>query len=96
MKIKGVEDSVQTWVKLNACQTPPRTDVLSKDGDSMKVTRTTYDKGKNGAEVVLVLIEGGGHTWPGQQPPVGFIGKSTKTISANDLIWDFFKKHKLN
>ncbi|MFM2096869.1 MAG: hypothetical protein RIS70_3993, partial [Planctomycetota bacterium] len=31
-----------------------------------------------------------------QQPPVGFIGKSTKTISANDLIWDFFKKHKLN
>jgi len=96
MKIKGVEDSVQTWVKLNACQTPPRTDVLSKEGDSMKVTRTTYDQGKNGSEVVLVLIEGGGHTWPGQQPPVGFIGKSTKTISANDLIWDFFKKHKLN
>ncbi|MFM2095600.1 MAG: hypothetical protein RIS70_2724, partial [Planctomycetota bacterium] len=72
MRIKGVEDSVQTWVKLNACQTPPRTDVLSKDGDSMKVTRTTYDQGRNGAEVVLVLIEGGGHTWPGQQPPVGF------------------------
>src|SRR5437870_11300289 len=50
------------------------TDVLSKEGDEMNVTRTTYGGGKDGAEVVLVVVEGGGHTWPGQQPPVGFIG----------------------
>ena len=35
-----------------------------------------------GAEVVLVVIEGGGHIWPGQQPPVGFIGKSATNVSA--------------
>ena len=62
----------------------------------MKVTRTTYDRGKNNSEVVLVVVEEGGHTWPGQQPPVGFIGKSVKTVSANDLIWEFFQKHPLN
>ncbi|MEI8372252.1 MAG: hypothetical protein WCJ35_05370 [Planctomycetota bacterium] len=32
---------------------------------------------------------------PGQQPPVDFIGKSTKNISANDLIWEFFEKHPM-
>ena len=24
--------------------------------------------GKEGSEVVLIVIEGGGHTWPGQEP----------------------------
>jgi len=47
------------------------------------------------AEVVLVVIEEGGHTWPGQQPPVGFIGKSVKNVSANDLMWEFFQKHPM-
>jgi polyhydroxybutyrate depolymerase len=95
MKLKGVEESVQTWVKLNGCDEKPKMDTLSKDGDEMKVTRTTYGSGKDGSEVVLVVIEEGGHTWPGQQPPVGFIGKSAKNISANDLMWEFFQKHKL-
>jgi polyhydroxybutyrate depolymerase len=45
--------------------------------------------------VVLIVIQGGGHTWPGQQPPVGFIGKSARNISANDLMWEFFQQHPL-
>jgi polyhydroxybutyrate depolymerase len=95
MKLKGVEESVQTWVKLNGCDEKPKTETISKDGDEMKVTRTIYGGGKDGAEVVLVVVEGGGHTWPGQEPPVGFIGKSAKNVSANDLMWDFFQRHKL-
>jgi len=61
----------------------------------MKVTRKTYGGGKEGAEVVLIVIEEGGHTWPGEKPPLGFIGKSVKNISANDLMWEFFQKHNL-
>jgi polyhydroxybutyrate depolymerase len=95
MRLKGVEESVQTWVKLNGCDEKPKTETISKDGDEMKVTRKTYGGGKDGAEVVLVVVEGGGHTWPGQQPPVGFIGKSAKNISANDLMWEFFQKHPM-
>ena len=95
MKLKGVEESVQTWVKLNGCEEKPKTETISKDGDEMKVIRTTYSGGKDEAEVVLVVIEGGGHTWPGQQPPVGFIGKSAMNVSANDLMWEFFQRHKL-
>ena len=95
MKLKGVEDSIQTWVKLNGCDEQPKTDTISKDGDEMKVTRKCYGGGKDGSEVVLVTVEGGGHTWPGQVPPVPFIGKSTKDISANDLMWEFFQKHPM-
>ncbi|MBL9162327.1 MAG: prolyl oligopeptidase family serine peptidase [Planctomycetaceae bacterium] len=95
MKLKGVEDSIQTWVKLNACDQKPKTETISADGDEMTVTSTTYGGGKDGSEVVLVVIEGGGHTWPGQRPPVGFIGKSATNVSANDLMWNFFQRHEL-
>src|SRR5476649_2561488 len=57
MKLKGVEDSIQTWVKLNGCDEKPKSDTLSKDDDEMKVSRKTYGGGKDGAEVVLVVIE---------------------------------------
>lgn len=94
-RFKSVDDSIQTWVKLNGCDENPMTETISKDGDEMKVTRTTYGAGKDDAEVVLVVIENGGHTWPGQKPPVGFIGKSALSFSANDLMWEFFKKHPM-
>ncbi len=94
--LKGVEDSIQTWVALNQCDENPKTDTLSKGSDSMQVIRKVYGGGKNGAEVVLIVIDEGGHTWPGQQPPVRFLGKSAMNISANDLMWEFFQKHKLN
>lgn len=95
LKVKGVEESVETWVKLNGCQEQPTTDVLSLEGDDLKVTRTTYGGGKQGAEVVQIVIEGGGHTWPGEEPPIGFLGKSAMNISANDLLWEFFQKHPM-
>jgi polyhydroxybutyrate depolymerase len=56
---------------------------------------STYGGGKDGAEVVLVIIEGAGHTWPGQQPAVKFLGKSTRNVSANEMMWEFFQKHPM-
>ena len=64
-----------------------------KDGTA--VIRTTYTAGREGAEVVLITIQGGGHTWPGQEPRVKLLGKATKNISANDLMWEFFEKHPM-
>lgn len=95
IQIKGVEESIRTWVKLNGCTGRPVTDTISPDDADLKVVRTRYPDGKDGAEVVLVVVEGGGHTWPGKSPPVGFIGKSTTKVSANDLMWEFFQKFSL-
>jgi polyhydroxybutyrate depolymerase len=95
MKFLGVEESIQTWVNLNGCDKTCTTETISKDDDELKVTRQTYSGRKAGADVVLITIEDGGHTWPGQQPPVGFIGKSAQNISANEIMWEFFQKHPL-
>lgn len=95
MKLKGVEESIRTWVKLNGCNGQPKAEVHSKDGDELKVTRSVYSGGKDGSEVVLIVIDDGGHTWPGMKPPASFMGKSAMNVSANDLMWEFFQKHKL-
>jgi len=44
------------------------------------------------------VIKGGGHTWPGGPPgvfPVATVGKTTTSISANEVIWSFFQAHPL-
>jgi polyhydroxybutyrate depolymerase len=67
----------------------------NKADDGTSVTRKTYGPGKEGSEVVLFIIAGGGHTWPGRQSPLEFLGKSTQRISASDLVWEFFQKHPM-
>ena len=47
------------------------------------------------APVVLYVIEGGGHTWPGMQRHAAFLGATTLNLSANDVMWDFFRQFKL-
>ena len=92
----SVEHSIRAWVRADGCKEEPVTvELPDKAKDGTKVTRKTYGGGKDGAEVVLVVIEGGGHTWPGMKPPVSFMGKSAMNVSANDLMWDFFQKHRL-
>ncbi len=92
----SVEHSIQAWVKANGCkQEPVITTFPDTANDGTKVIRKTYGSGKGDSEVVLVMIEGGGHTWPGQEPRLKSLGKSTKNISANDLMWEFFEKHPM-
>ncbi len=91
----SVEHSIGAWVKANGCpETPEVTELPDKVNDGTKVTRKVYGPGKKGSEVILYIIHGGGHTWPGRDSRVANqLGKSTKDISANDLMWDFFKRH---
>jgi polyhydroxybutyrate depolymerase len=92
----SVDHSIRAWVKANGCKEEPVTEALpDKARDGTKVTKKTYAGGKGGAEVVLVEIEGGGHTWPGREPLLKYLGKSTQNVSANDLMWEFFLKHPL-
>jgi polyhydroxybutyrate depolymerase len=91
---RSVDHTIQNWVKANGCKTEPEIMPLpNKADDGMKVTRKTWSGGKADSEVVLIEIEGGGHTWPGQKPIVSLLGESTMDISANDLMWEFFQKH---
>lgn len=96
LTFKSVEESIATWRKLNECPDDPTiTELPDTEDDGTKVTKRCYGPGKDGAEVVLIEIEGGGHTWPGQKAPISVIGKSTLDISANDLLWEFFQTHPM-
>jgi polyhydroxybutyrate depolymerase len=92
----AVDHPIRAWVKANGCNEEPTTEELpDRAKDGTKVTKKTYGGGKDGAEVVLVVIEGGGHTWPGRKLLVRSLGKATKNVSANDLMWEFFEKHPM-
>jgi polyhydroxybutyrate depolymerase len=93
-KFRSVDHTIQNWVKANGCNTEPEIMPLPDNAaDGINVTRKTWGGGKADSEVVLIEIEGGGHTWPGKKPIVSLLGESTMDISANDLMWEFFQKH---
>ncbi|MCX7397645.1 MAG: hypothetical protein NT138_08225 [Planctomycetales bacterium] len=93
-KFRSVDHTIQRWVQANGCMNDPEiTPLPDKADDGMKVNRKTWSGGREDSEVVLIEIEGGGHTWPGQKPIVSSLGESTMDISANDLMWEFFQKH---
>ncbi len=91
---RSVEHTIQSWVKANGCNPTPKIEALpDKADDGMRVSRKTWSGGRDGSEVVLIEIKGGGHTWPGMKPIVAMLGPSTMDISANDLMWEFFQRH---
>jgi poly(3-hydroxybutyrate) depolymerase len=90
----SVDSTIAAWVRVNGCQTSPQTELCPDSAnDGMTSSTMTYAGGKANCEVIHVKIEGGGHTWPGQPPLVELLGPSTRDISANDMMWDFFKRH---
>jgi polyhydroxybutyrate depolymerase len=93
----AVVDTIKACVEANGCKAEPETsELLPRANDKdFKVVRQAYTGGKDGAEVILYVVEGGGHVWPGRPSPGGFLGATTYTISANELIWEFFQKHPL-
>lgn len=95
VKLRGVDATIETWVNVNGCKTEPEVTELPNTKDALKVTRKSYNSGTNGAEVVLYVIDGAGHVWPGRPSPGGFLGATTNNISANELIWEFFQRHPM-
>jgi polyhydroxybutyrate depolymerase len=96
MRFRSVGDTIKAWVAANGCPPEPIVTALPDVADDdTTVRQQVYGPGKAGAEVVLVEIAGGGHTWPGRQPALGWIGRSTSDVSANDLMWTFFQRHPM-
>jgi polyhydroxybutyrate depolymerase len=96
LKFLSVDASIRAWAEADGCpETPAVFEVPDLVEDGTRVLRKSYGPGRGGAEVILYIIEGGGHTWPGREPRIPYLGRSTRDIAANDLIWEFFQKHAL-
>jgi polyhydroxybutyrate depolymerase len=50
---------------------------------------------KGGAEVVLMIVYGGGHTlpYPTANFPAQFVGGTSRDLDGAKVIWDFFARH---
>lgn len=98
-EVISTSETIKFWVTHNRCSsTPVITELPDKNPlDGTRVRREAYSKGREATEVILYAIEGGGHTWPGgrQYLPERIIGKTSKDIDANEVIWNFFKAHKI-
>jgi len=94
--ILSARASASKWAVLNGCDANPEiTHLPNVFEDSTHVQVERYGRCKDSAEVLLYVIEGGGHTWPGglQYFPERVIGKTTHNLNASEEIVDFFKRH---
>lgn len=93
-RLRSVEETIDFWVRHNGCAPQKVVEPLADQAaDGVSSTRTTYAAGDDGADVVLISVDGGGHTWPGSPYDLKFLGPTTKDFEANDVIWEFFEKH---
>jgi polyhydroxybutyrate depolymerase len=97
-EILSAVDTVGYWSSRNSCASPGDVQVLpDRDpDDGTLVYRASYPCKDPGVEVVLLTIQGGGHTWPGARfsPPEKKSGRTCRDISATDMIWDFCSRHR--
>jgi polyhydroxybutyrate depolymerase len=83
---KPVSYAVSFWVKHDGCTPTPQ---RSETGN---IRTEIYRGGKDGAEVALYTVNGGGHAWPGGEADL-LGAEPTKEISATDVMWNFFVRH---
>ena len=96
----SITDTIAKWGSINGCakgapiqiENLPDTDTA----DGTTVTMFTYQGCKAG--VAHYRVNGGGHTWPQGFQYFGekVIGKTSQDINANEVIWEFFKKHAIS
>jgi len=98
-RVLSAADSVSFWVVADGCsETPVVTYLPDADpGDGTRIRRETYTGGRNGSEVVMLVVEGGGHTWPGglQYARELVIGATSRDIDAGEVIWEFCEGFQL-
>lgn len=97
-EVLSADESVALWTETNGCSETAETTYYNDiDGDDGSVVRRDEYVSDIGADVVLLTVEGGGHTWPGgrQYLPVKVVGETNRDISASDVIWEFFEGHRL-
>lgn len=83
----SVQDSLNFWVGADGCSAPPQ----SETHDDIR--HDTWNGCTPGTAVELYTILGGGHAWPGGRGGWPGSDQPTRTISASELIWQFFAAH---
>ncbi len=96
-EVLSTEATVARFRRHNGCgKTPERRKLPDRDpNDGTNVQIEKYTGGRQGTEVILVEVIGGGHTWPGGKQYLSpkLAGAVCRDIHASDMILDFFLHH---
>lgn len=91
--VLSVDDTIATFKRINACTAVKETKTVNTVArDQTKAVITDY--ACSNAPLKHIVIEGGGHTWPGaRESIIGelLLGKTSQDIDATAEIWTFFK-----
>jgi polyhydroxybutyrate depolymerase len=91
----AVEDSVRRWAAADVCPAEPQTWPAIVGADGHTATRVAWGPCRDGVEVVLWRLTGGGHVWPGAASSLPkLLGPPTQVIDANEEMWRFFERFK--
>jgi len=93
-RVVSVPKAIEFWVKANGCDSQPHAATLVKSDTGLAVHKTVYRAGQSGIEVVLITVEGGGHTWPGGKERPRHFGRLTDAVNATEIIGEFFLRHR--
>ena len=92
--VLSAEATASIWAATNGCARGANASVLPPTGplDGTAVSRTLFAPCKSGRAVTLLVVKGGGHTWPGgpQYLPASMIGPASTQVDASAAIVDFF------
>ncbi len=84
------------WAAHNGCPANPQISWLpdADPRDGTRIKKTAYRRCRQGVEVVLYEIEGGGHTWPSgpRYLPEFIVGRTSRDMDGAEVIWNFFKE----
>lgn len=90
MDFVSVPETMKRWAARDSCSTPPR---RTLDQPGAFCERWSPCAGK--AELQLCVTENGGHSWPGAPGVRRGKAGASKALDANEVIWDFFRRHVL-
>lgn len=86
----SIPEIMAGWAERNGCEPAPDDEQVADD-----VVRSRYPCPEP-VEVELYTVIDGGHAWPGSalsQAVEGVVGRTTTSISASELMWQFFQRH---
>jgi len=91
---ESVPEMTAAWAGRNGCGAAEPSE--SQVTDDVALLAWTCPAG---GEALLYRVDGGGHAWPGSRfsaSVADIVGPTTMTISANEIMWRFFRSHPLD
>lgn len=85
----SVKQTIDFWVRHNRCNETPTVE----NNEVKQYRRFTHSGCRAGSEVTQYILLNQGHAWPGGKKGYWRADPPSQLVSANDLMFEFFKRH---